>query len=135
MGSDSRHQSYQQLRTKIWNEKQHIEQKTQTKQIPSNQKASIEILPACYHQELSPAAISLYVWVWNRFAYKGMTTMWANDEEAATRSRMPLSMLAGAQSELARAGLLIMIPGDGQTQYTFVEDPDNPDDLDIAASN
>lgn len=46
------------------------------------------------------------------------------DEDASCRARILLKDIPAAQSELAKARLMELVPGDEQTRYTFVDDPD-----------
>jgi hypothetical protein len=63
--------------------------------------------------------------IWFKMGSRNATQVWLTDEEASCRARIPLHDIPGAQFELARTRLLKLFPGDGQTRYTFVDDPDN----------
>jgi hypothetical protein len=55
---------------------------------------------------------------------RNATEIWLTDEDASCRARVLLKDIPAAQSELATARLMELVPGDGQTRYTFVDDPD-----------
>jgi hypothetical protein len=80
-----------------------------------------------YHRKLlSPNAVRrLYVAVWFRMRSRNATEIWLTDEDASCRARILLQDIPAAQSELAKATLMEIVPGDGQTRYTSVDDPEN----------
>jgi hypothetical protein len=80
-----------------------------------------EILSQEQLATLSSAAIRLYGTVWNRLKSSNSISMWMYDEDLANRSRMPLSLLKSAQSELSQSGLLVLIPGAVQVKYCLPE--------------
>ena len=99
-----------------------------TKEFANLKTLTIEqILPQFYRQTLSPAAVRLYSTVWFRMAYSNADETWLSDADASIKSRIVLKDIPAAQSELARSGLLRMVPGNGQTKYEFVTDPDDLD--------
>ena len=79
-----------------------------------------------YHRKLlSPNAVRrLYVAVWFRMRSRNATEVWLTDEDASCRARILLKDIPAAQSELATARLMELVSCDGQTRYTFVDDPD-----------
>jgi len=84
-----------------------------------------EILSEYDRQLLSPNAVRLYVAVWFRMRSRNATEIWLTDEDVSCRSRVLFADIPSAQSELAKARLLELVRGDGQTRYTFVDDPDD----------
>ena len=79
-----------------------------------------------YHRKLlSPNAVRLYVAVWFRMGSRNATEIWLTDEDASCRARILLQDVPAAQSELAKAKLMEIVPGDGQTRYAFVDDPEH----------
>ena len=84
-----------------------------------------EILSEYHRQLLSPSAVRLYVAVWFRMGSRNATEVWLTDEDASCRARVLLEDIPAAQSELAKARLMEIVPGDGQTRYTFVDDPEH----------
>src|SRR5271154_3855332 len=84
-----------------------------------------EILSEYHRQLLSPNAVRLYVAVWFRMGSRNATEVWLTDEDASSRARILLKDIPAAQSELAKARLMELVSGDGQTRYTFVEDPEH----------
>jgi hypothetical protein len=82
-----------------------------------------EILSEYHRQLLSPSAVRLYVAVWFRMGSRNATEVWLTDEDASCRARVLLEDIPAAQSELANARLMELVPGDGKTRYTFVDDP------------
>ena len=76
-----------------------------------------EILSEYPRKLLSPNAVRLYVAAWFRMGSRNAT-------EISCRARILLQDIPAAQSELAKARLMEIVPGDGQTRYTFVDDPD-----------
>jgi|ERR1700730_4478313 len=84
-----------------------------------------DILSECHRKLLSPNAVRLYVAVWFRMGSRNATEIWLTDEDASCRARILLQDIPAAQSELAKATLMEIVPGDGQTRYTFVDDPEH----------
>ena len=82
-----------------------------------------DILSEYHRQLLSPGAVRLYVAVWFRMGSRNATEVWLTDQDASCRARILLKDIPAAQSELAKARLMEIVPGDGQTRYTFVDDP------------
>jgi hypothetical protein len=83
-----------------------------------------DILSECHRKLLSPNAVRLYVAVWFRMGSRNATEIWLTDEDASCRARILLQDIPAAQSELAKTTLMEIVPGDGQTRYTFVDDPE-----------
>ena len=84
-----------------------------------------EILSEYHRKLLSPNAVRLYVAAWFRMGSRNATEIWLNDEDASCRARILLQDIPAAQSELAKARLMEIVPGDEQTRYTFVDDPEH----------
>jgi hypothetical protein len=66
---------------------------------------------------LSPPAQRLFATVWNMLTRTGRDSMWFYSHEIARRSRIPVTQLPSAQSELIREKLLLLQPGTLQIQY------------------
>jgi hypothetical protein len=82
-----------------------------------------ELLSPFHREVLSKNAVKLYEAVWKRMANRNVSVLWMFNDEASCRARVLLKDIAGAQSELSRAGLMWLTPGDGgQTHYRFVVD-------------
>ena len=84
-----------------------------------------DILSEYHRKLLSPNAVRLYVAVWFRMGSRNATEIWLTDEDASCRARILPQDIPAAQSELAQATLMEIVPGDGQTRYTFVDDPEH----------
>lgn len=80
-----------------------------------------QILGEFHLEVLSPNAIKLYTGVWLVMRERNSTETWIPDDTVSRKSRLLLKYVPAAQSELARAGLLEMVPGDGQTRYQYVD--------------
>ena len=72
-----------------------------------------EILSECHRKLLSPNAIRLYVAVWFRMRSRNAMEIWLTDEDASCRARILLKDIPAAQSELAKARLMELVPHDG----------------------
>jgi hypothetical protein len=92
-------------------------------------KLAEEILSEFHIEMLSLNAVKMYVAIWNYMASRNVTCVSMDDAEASRRSRVLLQHITAAQSELASANLMLLIPGERQTRYTFVADPDDPDSV------
>jgi hypothetical protein len=86
-----------------------------------------QILTAEHLASLSPNAVKLYLGVWKLMAERGESTVRAKDDLVSRRGRLLLQFIPAAQSELARAGLLILLPGANETSYEYVELDDSPE--------
>jgi hypothetical protein len=93
-------------------------------QSEAKQLTAEEILSEHHRQLLGPHAVRLYVAVWFRMRSRNATEVWLTDEDASCRARILLKDIPSAQSELAQARLLELVSGEGQTRYTFVDDPE-----------
>jgi hypothetical protein len=78
---------------------------------------------------LSQNAQKLYLAVWKIMAERGQTLVRASDDLVSVKSRVELKFIPAAQVELARSGLLELLPGDYETQYGYVEQDDPTDDV------
>jgi hypothetical protein len=104
----------------------HIDSQEQWRmQSEVRQLTAEEILSEYHRKLLSPNAVRLYVAVWFRMGSRNATEIWLTDEDASCRARILLQDIPAAQSELAKARLMEIVPGDGQTRYTFVDDPEH----------
>jgi hypothetical protein len=91
----------------------------------ARQLTAEEILSEYHRELLSPNAVRLYVAIWFRMGSRNATEIWLSDEDASCRARILLKDIPAAQSELVTARLMELVPGDGQTRYTFVDDPED----------
>ena len=71
---------------------------------------------------LSENARKLYENVKAYLAYKNTKGTWLDDNKVSRSSRLTLPKLHFAQSELSRSGLMILIPGESQTQYILPDE-------------
>jgi hypothetical protein len=82
---------------------------------------SVDELLSPWHKEiLSTNAQKLYCAVWSVMKDRNAQSTWMDDAQASRRSRVLIQHIPGAQSELVRAGLMHLEPGENQTKYEFV---------------
>jgi hypothetical protein len=81
-----------------------------------------EILSAWHREILSSNATQLFTAVWYKARNSGQKTVWLGDAEASQRARILIQYIPGAQSEIARAGLMHLVPGENQTRYELITD-------------
>ena len=90
----------------------------------ANEETTLQPLSEFHLEMLSPNAAKLYQAIWLRMSSRNATTIMLDDAEASRRSRVLMQHIPAAQSELAKAGLFIMVPGINMTRYEFVSDPE-----------
>lgn len=71
---------------------------------------------------LSPNATTLYQNILGYLKFKNSKGEWISDNRTSKGTRLTLPKLAFAQSELSRSGLLVLIPGTGQTRYELPDE-------------
>lgn len=81
-----------------------------------------ELLSPWHREILSTEAQKLYCAVWGVMKDRNAQSTWMDDAQASRRSRVLIQYIPGAQSELVRAGLMHLKPGENQTKYEFVAD-------------
>ena len=80
-----------------------------------------------WHQEmlsLSPNAQKVYCAVAHLLRDRNATSIWLDDAQVSRRAKVLIQFIGPAQSELARAGLLHLDPGETQTRYELVTTED-----------
>ena len=95
---------------------------------PKTQVVTPEDILSEFHCELlSQNAKQLYVAAWTAMQNAQSTFITLDDAKMSIRSKISLKNLGKAQSEIASANLLAMVPGANWTRYEFVSDPDDPE--------
>jgi hypothetical protein len=78
-----------------------------------------EYLNEGHIETLSPNAQKVYCAVAYLLKDRNATEIWLDDAQVSRRARVLIQFIGSAQSELARAGLLHLVPGDNQTKYAL----------------
>jgi hypothetical protein len=80
-----------------------------------------QILPTEQLAKLGPLGRNLFAAAWNRMRDRGLESIWISDVEMMNRSRIPPDKLATIQNELDFSGLMVVTPGQTQSQYAYVD--------------
>jgi hypothetical protein len=91
---------------------------------PSQRAAIDEHLSESHQEMLSLPAQIVYCTVLQLLKYRNAQSIWMNDAEISRRSRVLIQFIPGAQTELARAGLLFLTPGEKQVRYELITEND-----------
>jgi len=79
-----------------------------------------EYLNEFYQQMLSQPAQKVYCAVAHLLKDRKQTSIWLDDAQVSRRSRVLIQYIPGAQSEIARAGLMHLEPGLNAVKYELV---------------
>ena|ERR1700730_10606125 len=81
-----------------------------------------EFLNEFHQQMLSLPAQKIFCTIAHLLKDRKQTAIWLDDAQISRRARVLIQFVGPAQSELARSGLLHLVPGENQTRYELIED-------------
>jgi hypothetical protein len=89
---------------------------------PEQRAAIKEHLSEFHQQRLSLPAQIVFVTVLQLLLDRNAESIWLGDAEVSRRARVLIQFIGPAQTELAQAGLLHLVPGENQTRYELITD-------------
>jgi hypothetical protein len=100
----------------------HLNHSTRHGATPEQRTAIKKYLNEWHQQTLSQHAQIVFVTVAHLLKDRKQESIWLGDAEVSRRARVLIQFIHAAQSELAKAGLMHMIPGENQTRYELITD-------------